>query len=125
METHSPTHWGQGHGGKTRRGQAAFPIRGACCTYSGGLIVERETLRIDKWLWRARFCKTRALAQRRAGTGLIRLNGARVEKPSATVRPGDVLTIPRAHDIVLLRVLALGARRGPPAEARTLYELLQ
>ncbi len=81
-------------------------------------------LRIDKWLWHARFCKTRELAQRKAETGLIRLNGQRVEKPSALVRPGDVLTLPIARNVVALRVLALGARRGPPAETRALYELI-
>jgi ribosome-associated heat shock protein Hsp15 len=79
-------------------------------------------LRIDKWLWHARFCKTRALAQRMAETGLIRLNGHRIEKPNALVRPGDVLTLPAAREVVVLRVLALGERRGPPAEARALYE---
>jgi ribosome-associated heat shock protein Hsp15 len=82
-------------------------------------------LRIDKWLWHARFCKTRGIAQRKAATGLIRLNGQRVEKASALVRPGDVLTLPVARDVVVLRVLALGARRGPPAEARALYEILR
>lgn len=81
-------------------------------------------LRIDKWLWHARFCKTRVLAQRKAETGLIRLNGARIEKPSTLVRPGDVLVLPVAREVIALRVLALGARRGPPAEARELYELI-
>ncbi len=82
-------------------------------------------LRIDKWLWHARFCKTRGVAQRKAETGLIRLNGQRVEKPSALVRPGDVLTLPVSREVIALRVLALGARRGPPLEARALYELIR
>jgi ribosome-associated heat shock protein Hsp15 len=82
-------------------------------------------LRVDKWLWHARFCKTRATAQRKVEPGLIRLNGQSVEKPSALVRPGDVLTLPIAGEVIVLRVLALGTRRGPPAEARALYERLR
>jgi ribosome-associated heat shock protein Hsp15 len=86
---------------------------------------DTESLRIDKWLWRARFCKTRVLAQQKAEAGLIRLNGARVEKPSALVHPGDVVTLPKGSTVVALRVVALGARRGPPSEARGLYELME
>lgn len=82
-----------------------------------------ETLRIDKWLWHARFCKTRALAQARAESGLIRLNGQRVEKPSVAVRVGDIVIVPTAREALAVKVLALGIRRGPPAEARTLYEI--
>jgi len=83
-----------------------------------------ESLRIDKWLWHARFCKTRAIAQEKATTGHIRLNGHRVEKASAAVRVGDVLTVPAGGKVVALRVLGLGERRGPAPEARTLYEVL-
>ena len=84
-----------------------------------------QAMRIDKWLWHARFCKTRGLAQRKAATGLIRVNGHRIEKASALVRAGDVLTLPVARNVIALRVLALGMRRGPPSEARALYELLE
>lgn len=80
-----------------------------------------ETLRIDRWLWQARFYRTRAIAQVAAASGVLRLNGKRVEKPSATVRPGDVLTIPARGQAMVVRVVALGHRRGPAAEARTLY----
>jgi ribosome-associated heat shock protein Hsp15 len=83
------------------------------------------SLRIDKWLWHARFCKTRAIAQARAESGLIRLNGHRVEKSSAAVHVGDTLTIPTAKEAMVVKVLALGTRRGPPAEARALYEPLE
>jgi ribosome-associated heat shock protein Hsp15 len=89
------------------------------------VITDKEGLRIDKWLWHARLCKTRAIAQQKAESGLIRLNGARVEKPSILVRPGDVVTLPRGSTIVALRVIALGERRGPPKEARGLYELME
>ena len=84
-----------------------------------------ETLRIDKWLWHARFCKTRSVAQAKAETGQIRLNGNRVEKPSAAVRPGDILTLTAGRDVLVVRVLGLGERRGPASEARTLYEVIQ
>jgi ribosome-associated heat shock protein Hsp15 len=83
------------------------------------------SLRIDKWLWHARFCKTRAIAQARCESGLVRLNGNRVEKSSAAVRVGDTLTIPTAKEAMVVKVLALGVRRGPPVEARALYEPLE
>lgn len=80
--------------------------------------------RIDKWLWHARFYRTRVLAQAAATGGLIRLNGHRVEKSSADVEPGDVLTLPKGREVIVVRVLALAARRGPPADAQRLYEIL-
>ncbi len=84
-----------------------------------------ETLRIDKWLWHARFCRTRTIAQMRATKGHIRLNGRRVGKPGARIRAGDILTLVSAGKVVVLRVLALGERRGPAAEAQTLYEFIE
>jgi ribosome-associated heat shock protein Hsp15 len=83
-----------------------------------------DSLRIDKWLWHARFCKTRSIAQEKAATGFIRLNGHRVEKPSAAVHVGDVMTLPAGNGVLCVRVLALGFRRGPASEARTLYDIL-
>lgn len=84
-----------------------------------------ETLRIDKWLFHARFYKTRNIAQEKAEGGRIRLNGQRVEKVSAAVRVGDVLTLPVGGKVVAVRVLQLGERRGPATEARALYEVLE
>jgi ribosome-associated heat shock protein Hsp15 len=81
-------------------------------------------IRIDKWLWHARFAKTRALAQGAATSGLIRLNNARVVKSSAEVGPGDILTIPRGREIVVVRIEACGIRRGPAKEAQALYAVL-
>ncbi len=78
-------------------------------------------LRVDKWLWQARFFKSRGLAGEVAGSGRLRVNGAHVEKASHGVRPGDVLTFPQGRQIRVIRVEALGARRGPAAEAATLY----
>lgn len=84
-----------------------------------------ETCRIDVWLWRARFVKTRSLAAAVVEGGAIRLthNGlqVRLDKPSRAVHVGDRLTFAlygRLHD---LTVQGLGSRRGPPAEARALY----
>lgn len=83
-----------------------------------------ESLRIDKWLWYARFCKTRAIAQEKAQQGHIRINGHRVEKPSAAVRIGDIMTFSASGHVISLRVTGLGARRGPAAEARGLYDII-
>jgi ribosome-associated heat shock protein Hsp15 len=82
-------------------------------------------IRIDKWLWHARFHKTRALAQAAAVKGHIRLNGRRVEKASAEVRIGDRLAVPRGNGVVVVRVLGCGIRRGPATEAQALYEILK
>jgi len=81
-----------------------------------------DTIRLDKWLWRARFFKTRAMASKLCAAGRVRIDGERVTKAHAAIRPGHVLTFPQARDIRVVRVTALGARRGPAAEAHTLYE---
>ena len=81
-------------------------------------------IRIDKWLWHARFCKTRALAQALVSGKRVRVNGARIDKPGRAVGPGDVLTLRLGADVRLVRVLACGDRRGPASEAQELYELL-
>ena len=80
--------------------------------------------RIDNWLWHARFFRSRPLAQAAARSGLVRLNGTRVQKASHGVRPGDVVTLPQGSDIVAIRVIALAVRRGPATEARKLYEIV-
>ena len=79
-------------------------------------------IRLDKWLWHARFFKTRSLAARVIGEGSVRLNGARVAKPAQAVGPGDVLTFPQGRTVRVVEVLATGTRRGPAEEARALYE---
>ena len=80
--------------------------------------------RLDKWLFHARFYRTRPLAQAAACGGKVRLNGVRVDKPGHALRCGDVLTLGRGADVVAVRVLALAERRGPATQARTLYELV-
>ncbi len=84
-----------------------------------------DSLRIDKWLFHARFCKTRPIAQAKAEKGHIRLNGHRVEKASVSVRVGDVMTLPADGKVVTLKVLGLAERRGPASEARALYEIIE
>ena len=77
-----------------------------------------DSLRIDKFLWFARIVKTRALAQALAEKGRLRLNGRVIDKAHAPVRVGDVLSFARRGEVRVLRIEALPARRGPPAEAR-------
>ncbi|MEA3031064.1 MAG: ribosome-associated heat shock protein Hsp15 [Sphingomonadales bacterium] len=80
-----------------------------------------DSLRLDKFLWFARIVKTRALAQGLAERGRIRLNGRVVDRAHAPVRAGDVLSFAQRGEVRVLRVEALPARRGPPAEARAHY----
>ena len=85
-----------------------------------------EAQRLDAWLWCARLRKTRADCARLVEGGGVRINRQPTDKAHARVRPGDVLTIAQGSGergrVVVWRVLALAARRGPPAEARALYE---
>lgn len=83
---------------------------------------ENGTLRLDKWLWYARLFKSRTLATEICQSGRIRINGEIVQKAHHALRPGDVLTFAKADHIRVIRVLALGNRRGPAAEAQALYE---
>ena len=79
-------------------------------------------IRLDKWLWHARFFKTRSIASKICKGGKVRINGEHAVKASSTVQPGDVLTFPQANDIKVIKVLAPGVRRGPAVEAQNLYE---
>jgi ribosome-associated heat shock protein Hsp15 len=81
--------------------------------------------RLDKWLFHARFYRTRPLAQAAAQAGKVRLNGVRTDKPGHAVKPGDVLTIGRGGQVMAVRIVALAERRGPATEARNLYEILE
>ncbi len=84
-----------------------------------------ERCRLDVWLWRARFFKTRALAAAAVAGGGVRLARAgslrRIDKPGEAIGAGDELTIATARGLASLRIAALGERRGPAVEARTLY----
>jgi ribosomal 50S subunit-recycling heat shock protein len=84
-----------------------------------------EACRADVWLWRARFFKTRTLAATFIDEGRIRLTRAghesRVDKPARPLKVGDALVFALGGRLIAVTVAALGERRGPPAEARTLY----
>ena len=88
-----------------------------------------EGCRVDVWLWRARFFKTRSMAAAFVGEGRVRLIRAaaetRLDKPSRTVRPGDGLVFALGGRVVSVRIEGLGERRGPASEARTLYAELE
>ncbi|MGL4324891.1 MAG: RNA-binding S4 domain-containing protein [Beijerinckiaceae bacterium] len=81
-------------------------------------------LRIDKWLWFSRAVKTRSLAAKLVAEGHVRVNGERVLAASKTVRVQDVLTIALERQVLVWKITALGARRGPAPEAQMLYENL-
>ena len=85
-------------------------------------MTEQDSLRVDKYLWFARFFKTRSLATKRANGGRIRINGNKIKKSSDTVSIGDILTFAQGNEIRVIRVLNLGTRRGPAQEAQSLYE---
>jgi ribosome-associated heat shock protein Hsp15 len=80
-----------------------------------------DTLRLDKFLWFARIVKTRALAQTMAEAGRLRISGRIADRAHCPVRVGDVMSFAQRGEVRVLRVEALPARRGPPAEARSLY----
>jgi ribosome-associated heat shock protein Hsp15 len=78
--------------------------------------------RLDKWLWHARFFKSRSLAAKLCAGGKVRVNRIVITKPHQPVRPGDVLTFPQGWSIRVVKVTALSLRRGPATEARMLYQ---
>jgi ribosome-associated heat shock protein Hsp15 len=78
--------------------------------------------RIDKWLWFARFYKSRTLAAEMISEGRVRLNGERCTKTSQILRAGDVLTFAAGPQVRVVKVIAGGVRRGPATEAQTLYK---
>lgn len=82
-------------------------------------------MRLDRFLWWARLAKTRSAAQAIVEKGTLRIDGRRVERCSALVRVGAVLAFPWNGTVRVLRVEALPTRRGPPAEAATLYTSLE
>ena len=79
-------------------------------------------MRLDKWLWQARFFKTRSLAARYVETSRCRVDGRVTDKPHAAVAPGMVLTFALGPRVRVIRIRALGERRGPAAEAQALYD---
>lgn len=82
---------------------------------------DTKALRLDKWLWYARFFKTRSLATRLIASGKLRLNGEVMSKPHRAAVVGQVLTFVQQNDVRVIEIVALGQRRGPASEAVTLY----
>jgi ribosome-associated heat shock protein Hsp15 len=83
-----------------------------------------EALRIDKFLWHIRLFKSRSLAQLAIAQGRIRINGERAQRAHLAVHIGDIITLPRGEDVIVLRILAIPLRRGPAADAQGYYVLL-
>lgn len=88
-------------------------------------MADGETMRVDRFLWFARLAKTRSAAQAIAEKGTLRIDGRRVERSSASVRLGCILAFPLYGEVRVIRVEALPARRGPPAEAQGCYQNLK
>ena len=82
---------------------------------------QKDTLRIDKWLWAARFFKTRAMAAEAVAGGKVKVNGERV-KAARAVRVDDLLVTHIGPYEFVVQVKGLSARRGPAAQAALLYE---
>ena len=84
-----------------------------------------DALRLDKWFWHARFFKSRSLASKFCQSGKARVNGDTIRKAHYMVRCGDTLTFPIGHQVRVVKIVALGLRRGPAPEAQGLYEDLR
>ena len=84
-------------------------------------MVYGAALRLDKWLWFARLAKSRGAAQDLCESRRLRIDGRVIERASALVRAGSVLSFPRGDEVVVVRVEGLADRRGPYEEARHLY----
>ncbi|KAB7616204.1 RNA-binding S4 domain-containing protein [Amylibacter sp. SFDW26] len=80
-----------------------------------------ETQRVDKWLWYARFFKSRSLATKFVAEGKLRVNSTRISKPAHGLVVGDMLTFVKAEQVRVIEVANLGTRRGPAPEAQQLY----
>ena len=83
--------------------------------------MREDRQRLDKWIWFARFAKSRTLAGKLVASGFVRVNGQRADQAAKAIAVGDVLTIALGRTTVVVRVEALGTRRGPAPEAQSLY----
>ena len=84
-----------------------------------------EKVRIDKWLWWARFFKTRSLSAKKISNGAVRVNSCRVLKPSAEITLNDVLTLKQGNVVQVIRVVSLGQRRENYEKAKKMYEYIE
>ena len=80
-----------------------------------------EKIRLDTWLWYARFYKSRSLSSKAILSGKLRLNSNKITKPASKVKINDVLTINHINMVRIVQVQSLGSRRGPASEAQKLY----
>ncbi len=87
---------------------------------SGSEQAERQ--RVDKWLWFSRIVKSRTLASELVSSGKLRVNKLKIAKPSHLVGSGDVLTFTHYGRLRVIKIVAIGARRGPAPEAQALYQ---
>jgi ribosome-associated heat shock protein Hsp15 len=90
------------------------------CTLVTSVAAMADSQRLDKWLWSARFYKTRGLAVEAINGGHVHVNGQRI-KPAKTIRIGDIIEITKDQYLWRLEVQALAQRRGPSREAQQLY----
>ena len=90
------------------------------CQFQTNVVPMTDSQRLDKWLWSARFYKTRSLAVEAINGGHVHVNGLRI-KPARTIRVGDAIEITKDQYHWRLEVQALARRRGPAEEARQLY----
>ena len=80
-----------------------------------------EKIRLDTWLWYARFYKSRSLSSKAILSGKLKLNSNKINKPASKVKINDVLTINHINMVRIIQVQSLGSRRGPASEAQKLY----
>ena len=80
-----------------------------------------EKIRLDTWLWYARFYKSRSLSSKAILSGKLRINSNKITKPATKVKTNDVLTLNYVNEIRIIQIQSLGFRRGPASEAQSLY----
>jgi ribosome-associated heat shock protein Hsp15 len=106
-------------------------IRKSGSRHSDGIVLPQsqaaalDRQRIDRWLWHARLVRTRGAAAALAGSGYVRVNGARVDAPSRVVRTGDVITVALDRSVRVLKVRGFVERRGPASSCERLYDDLE
>ena len=85
------------------------------------IAAEKASRRLDQWLWFARFAKSRSIAARLCAAGAVNVNGIAVDRANHAIKPGDIVVLPQGPWQRTVEVLALGTRRGPAIEAKTLF----
>jgi ribosome-associated heat shock protein Hsp15 len=85
------------------------------------IVSDKASRRLDQWLWFARFAKSRSIAARLCAAGAVTVNGIAVDKANHPIKPGDIVVLPQGPWQRTVEVRALGTRRGPASEAKTLF----